>query len=132
MSGINTLHQKSTSILMIFIMLILPFLSINASAHTSMQNMPQTAMQTAMQTPQNSLHDCCDDSSATAIQDCCKLCQHGDQCNCDSGQLSSSVALTMVTVLPEAVPATIYHPIISSSFRSKITGSPYRPPITRL
>jgi len=128
MSGINTLHQKSTSILMIFIMLILPFLSINASAHASMQNMPQTTMQT----PQNSLHDCCDDSSATAIQDCCKLCQHGDQCNCDSGQLSSSVALTMVTVLPEAVPATIYHPAISSSFRSKITDSPYRPPITHL
>ncbi len=130
MSSIQTAYQSAVSILVIFVMLVLPFLSMQASAHSfTMQGMTQTASQTA----QGISHDCCDKpllaTLTSTVDDCCKQCQHNDQCQCDSGQLGSSVALTMSSVLPEAIPAIINYRAISFSLRAKINDSLHRPPI---
>ncbi len=136
MHGFHTSRQKALSLLMILVMMALPFLSMSpVSAHLKTHTSQHTShsFHNAVNQAMGSKHDCCDPAQQRLMKDCCKHhCQHGEQCHCDAGQLGSSVALTMVTVLPEAIPAMVYHPVNSSSFRTKDPDSVFRPPISFL
>jgi len=121
-------HQKVMSILLIMLMSVLPMLSTSASffqcQHTS--NMGKTTLEKAeinnMQisepaTSMNGTHDCCEEANG--------------QCDCDNGQLGSSLINTVSSVVP-TYNSSLFKQAIQPLLISKIADSLYRPPITLL
>jgi len=122
-------HQKVMSILLIMLMSVLPMLSASASIfqcqHSSslgkssvekhdMSNMQISGSSTLASTMMGDLHDCCEEANG--------------QCDCDNGQVGSSLINTVASVVP-TYNSSLFKQAIQPLLVSKIPDSLYRPPI---
>jgi len=131
-------QQKVISILLIMLMSVLPMLTASASLfqcqhtsslvgssivgtsldHSSVMSDTQTSASTAVSTAiMSDMHDCCEEVNS--------------QCDCDNGQVGSSLVNTITNVLPTHKTST-FKLSIQPLLYSKVADSLYRPPITIL